>query len=53
MEKAKYELDGGVALITLNDPATLNAISVDMTNELTALFQRAVSEARCVVLTGG
>jgi len=52
MEKAKYELDGGVALITLNDPATLNAISVDMTNELTVLFQRAVAEARCVVLTG-
>ncbi len=52
MAKAKYELDGGVALITLTDPATLNAISVEMTRELTAFFQRATSEARCVVLTG-
>lgn len=52
MAKAKYELDDSVALITLSDPATLNAISVDMTEELTAHFRRATSEARCVVLTG-
>lgn len=52
MAKAQYELHGGIALITLNDPATLNAISVEMTEELNTLFDRAVSEARCVVLTG-
>jgi 2-(1,2-epoxy-1,2-dihydrophenyl)acetyl-CoA isomerase len=52
MAKAKYELENGVALITLNDPATLNAIAVDMTDELTAYFKRAVEEARCIVLTG-
>jgi len=52
MAKAKYEFDGGVALITLNDPATLNAITVAMTDELTACFKRAADEARCVVLTG-
>lgn len=52
MAKATYELDGGVALITLTDPATLNAISVEMTLELTEHFRRASTEARCVVLTG-
>ena len=41
MAKAKYELQDGVALVTLNDPATLNAISVEMTDELTGLFARA------------
>lgn len=50
--KIKYELEGAVALITLNDPATLNAIAVDMTAELTDAFGRAVGEARCVVMTG-
>jgi 2-(1,2-epoxy-1,2-dihydrophenyl)acetyl-CoA isomerase len=52
MAKANYELDNGVALITLNDPATLNAIAVDMTEELTVFFERASEEARCIVLTG-
>ena len=52
MAKAKYELEDGVALITLTDPATLNAISVEMTAELTVLFERASDEARCIVLTG-
>ncbi|MBX3428905.1 MAG: enoyl-CoA hydratase/isomerase [Hyphomonadaceae bacterium] len=52
MAKAKYELQDGVALVTLNDPATLNAISVEMTDELTGLFARACAEARCIVLTG-
>lgn len=50
--KIKYQTEGGVALITLNDPATLNAISVEMTDELSDAFSRAASDARCVVLTG-
>lgn len=50
--KVKYEVENGVAVITMSDPATLNAIAVDMTGELTDAFNRAVEEARCVVLTG-
>jgi 2-(1,2-epoxy-1,2-dihydrophenyl)acetyl-CoA isomerase len=52
MAKARYEFQDGVALITLSDPATLNAISVEMTGELTVFFQRATEEARAIVLTG-
>ena len=50
--KIKYQTEGAVALITLNDPATLNAISVEMTEELSDAFKKASSEARCVVFTG-
>ncbi len=52
MAKVKYEQDGAVAIVTMSDPATLNAIAVDMTEELVDAFNRAVSESRCVVLTG-
>lgn len=50
--KIKYEVGNGVALVTLADPATLNAISVEMTEELSDAFDRAAKEARCVVMTG-
>ncbi len=52
MAKSKYELDGAVAVITMSDPATLNAISVEMTDELSKHFARATTEARCIVFTG-
>ena len=52
MAKSRYEQHGAVALITMADPASLNAISPDMTDELDGHFERAVREARCVVLTG-
>jgi 2-(1,2-epoxy-1,2-dihydrophenyl)acetyl-CoA isomerase len=52
MAKVKYEQDGAVAIVTVSDPTTLNAIAVDMTEELVEAFNRAVSDARCVVLTG-
>jgi 2-(1,2-epoxy-1,2-dihydrophenyl)acetyl-CoA isomerase len=50
--KVKYELDGGVAVITMSDPATLNAIAPDMVEELRDAFTRATQDARCAVLTG-
>lgn len=50
--KIRYDLQDGLAVVTLSDPATLNAISVEMTEELMDAFRRAVDEARCIVLTG-
>ncbi|PZO49452.1 MAG: 2-(1,2-epoxy-1,2-dihydrophenyl)acetyl-CoA isomerase [Alphaproteobacteria bacterium] len=52
MAKAKYEQVGGVAVITLSDPATLNAIAPDMIEEVDAFLDRAAREARAVLLTG-
>ena len=52
MAKVKYERDGNVAVITMSDPATLNAIDTDMSDELKAAFMRACDGARCVLLTG-
>ncbi|MBX3509770.1 MAG: enoyl-CoA hydratase/isomerase [Hyphomonadaceae bacterium] len=52
MAKVKYETSGAVAIITMSDPATLNAIAPDMVVELTEAFNRASREARCALLTG-
>lgn len=52
MPKSRYEQQGDVAVITMADPATLNAIAPDMTDELHDHFGRAAREARCVLLTG-
>ncbi|MEN9856451.1 MAG: hypothetical protein RL186_1599 [Pseudomonadota bacterium] len=50
--KITYEMDGDVAIIAFNDPATLNACGVDTAEELTAAFDRAANSARAVILTG-
>lgn len=52
MSKVRYALEDGVAVLTLNDPATMNAAGLDMAEDLTAAFKKAASEARAVVLTG-
>jgi enoyl-CoA hydratase/carnithine racemase len=52
-DKVLYELsDGGIATITLNDPDTRNALSVELLGGLIETFERARDEreARCVVL---
>ncbi len=47
-----YDLAGGVATITLNEPATRNALSAELLGGLIAAFERARDDAevRCVVL---
>jgi enoyl-CoA hydratase len=51
-EKVLYEVAAGVATITLNDPQTRNALSVELLGDLIASFERARDEpdVRCVVL---
>jgi 2-(1,2-epoxy-1,2-dihydrophenyl)acetyl-CoA isomerase len=51
-QKITYERDGDVAIITMNDPATMNACGVDTAEELTHAFDRAAKEARAVIMTG-
>lgn len=48
----KYELDGDVAVITLNRPERFNAINAALSASLVAHLARAGEEARAVVLTG-
>lgn len=46
------EYDGDVAIITMNDPATLNAVSLKLQDALTEAFAEAETKARAIVLTG-
>ncbi len=53
MTDVLYERDGAVAIIRLNRPEQLNAVTLDMLDLITASFQRAVHDgARAVLLTG-
>jgi 2-(1,2-epoxy-1,2-dihydrophenyl)acetyl-CoA isomerase len=47
-----YEIETDVAQVTLNDPATLNALSVPMAAEVADAVNKAAREARCLVITG-
>lgn len=53
-ETVRYAVDQGVALITLNRPAVMNAFNGQMRRELLAAVRRAIddSQVRVVVLTG-
>lgn len=53
-ETIRYELDEGVATITLNRPQRLNAFNGEMIRETTAAVREAGRDAgvRCLVLTG-
>ncbi|MCZ4519485.1 enoyl-CoA hydratase-related protein [Rhodococcus ruber] len=54
MSEVEYEQRGGVALITLNRPAKLNAFTLEMVWELDRLTSvvRQDDSVRCVVVTG-
>ena len=54
-EKIKVARDGDVIIITLNDPATMNAAGTDLVTDLLTAFKVGVSgaePARAFVLTG-
>jgi len=48
----KYELSGGVAVLRLNDPKSLNAISDEMGDALMAALSQSERDARAIVLSG-
>ncbi len=50
--KITYARDGDIAIITLSDPATMNAAGLDLVGELDTAFTRAEGEARAIILTG-
>ena len=49
---SKYEMDGDVAIVTLNRPDRYNAIDADLSASLVTDVARAGAEARALVLTG-
>ncbi len=54
-ERASLELDGSVAVLSMNHPEVLNAVSPEMLQGLTAALDAIAASAtriRCVVLTG-
>lgn len=52
-ETVKYQLQENVATITMNRPEALNALSLQLTNDLRAAIEKAVEDkARAVILTG-
>ncbi|MDO8294899.1 MAG: enoyl-CoA hydratase/isomerase [Caulobacter sp.] len=54
-KKIKVEVIDGVAVITLSDPATMNAAGLDLAEELSHAFRSLAAgkiEARAIVLTG-
>ena len=48
----RYSQTEGVGLITLNRPEVMNALSKQLRAEMLAAIQRAVNEARVLVITG-
>ena len=48
-----YEVDGHVAVITINRPKALNALNEDVLKDIEAAFDAVdLSEIRAIILTG-
>lgn len=53
LETVKYELKDGVAIITMDRPDALNALSSQLTADLDSAFRKTILDgARAIVLTG-
>lgn len=54
LTQTRYELDSNVAIVTLNRPSELNAVTETMRDELIAIFEEADRDdmVRAVVVTG-
>ena len=51
-EAIRYRVESDVAVVTLNRPKVMNALTIQMRAEIENAFQRAAKEARVVVMTG-
>lgn len=53
-DTVRYEMDGAVAVLTLNRPESLNAMNPEMLNTLHGIARQAAEdpEVRCLVITG-
>jgi 2-(1,2-epoxy-1,2-dihydrophenyl)acetyl-CoA isomerase len=52
-ETVKYEINETVAIVTMNRPDALNALSLQLTVDLKAAIEKAIEDkARAVILTG-
>ena len=52
-ETVTYDLNEGVATVTMNRPEALNALSLQLTTDLGVAFRRAITDgARAIILTG-
>jgi 2-(1,2-epoxy-1,2-dihydrophenyl)acetyl-CoA isomerase len=52
-ETVTYQIENNVATVTMNRPDALNALSLQLTNDLGAAFRKAIEDgARAVILTG-
>ncbi|MEP5123854.1 enoyl-CoA hydratase/isomerase family protein, partial [Sulfitobacter pontiacus] len=47
-----YELTDGLAVVTMNRPDKMNALTTQMRAEIEHAFTQAGKDARCVVITG-